>query len=324
MLKKKTLPLVVLAICFAGIYLQAANFAVAYPISEIPPKVNVPEMKVNATIFNVDGKLWAAIDAEYIMHTVYAYGDSYLAENSGMGLVKYPESPYLLVIVTQDVLEAHYPIPLDAVNISVELNGNKVGVQYDARGFFHLFDAYLEEINWTVSPVLDDFIVLVHYEHPVPRTTDRYNYLGDYMVALPLYGRYGCSNISYPLYSWYGYPPNNYSIQIESKLSNLQVYSVNTQGILVSLKSTIFDEKGRWVTMLSRMQDGAFIHGAVMVFNSTQESFHFPVVLAVPTSIVAVLVIVGGILLLTRSRGDKPDQSLTCSRNKSRAHVRGQ
>jgi hypothetical protein len=309
MLRKIELPALLLLILLSGIYLQTSNFAAAYPISEIPPKVNVQEMKVNATILSVNGTLWAEIDADYAMHTVYAYGDSYLAENSGMGLVKYPESPYLTVTVTQDVLEAHYPIPLDATNISVELNGNKVGVQQDSHGFFHLFNADLAEINWTVSPVLDDFIVSVHYEHPVHRTTEDYNYLGDYVVALPLYGRYGCSNISYPLYSWYGYPPNNYSIQIESKLADLQVFSVNTKGALTPLNSTIVDGSGRWVTTLCRTQDSSFIHGAVMVFNAQPDkSPQFPVVLAA-ASIVTVVAIVCAILLVFR-RHRKPTINL--------------
>jgi hypothetical protein len=307
MLKKTTLPAVLLLIFLAGMYLQTAN-VVAYPISEIPPKVNVPEMNVNATISNVNGALWARIDAEYTMHTVYAYGDSYLAENSGMGLVKYPNSPYLLVTVTQDVLEAHYPIPLDATNISVELNGNKVGVQQDANGFFHLFDANLAEINWTVSPVLKNFIVSVHYQHPVHQTTEDYNYLGDYAVALPLYGRYGCNNISYPLYSWYGYPPNNYNIQIESNLANLQVYSIDTQGALTPLNSTV-DDSGRWVTTLNRTQESSFIHGAVMVFNAPAvESLQFPLFPITAASAAAVLIIVFVILLVFR-RHRKPASS---------------
>jgi len=300
MLKKIALSAVILLSLFAGMYLQTDNFAVAYPISEIPPKVNVPEMKVNAIISSFNGTLWAKIDAEYVMHTVYAYGDSYLVENSGMGLVAHPESPYLAVTVTQGVLEAHYPIPYDATNISVELNGEKVEVQQDAKGFFHLFDADLAEVNWTVSPVLDDFIVSVHYEHPVHGTNEDYNYLGDYAVALPLYGRYGCSNISYPLYSWYGYPPNNYSIQIESKLANLQVFSVDTQGTLTPLNSTIVDDSGQWGATLYRKQGSSFIHGAVTVFNAPpDDSPQFPVVPAV-ASIIAVAAIVCVILLVFR------------------------
>src|SRR3989339_1643615 len=101
MLKKIALSSVLLLILLAGMFLQTANTAAGYPISEIPPKVNVPEMNVNASIFSVNGTLWAEIDAEYVMHAVYAYGDSYLVENSGMGMVAHPESPYLVVTVTQ-------------------------------------------------------------------------------------------------------------------------------------------------------------------------------------------------------------------------------
>jgi hypothetical protein len=235
------------------------------------------------------------------MHSVTSYGDSYLVENYGMGQVLHPDSKYMTVTVTQDILEAHYPIPANSTNISVELNGIKVEVQQDARGFFHLFGSDLTEVNWTVSPVLDNFKFAVHYEHPVDRTTQNYDYLGDYAVALPLYGRYGCSNISYPLYSWYGYPPNNYSIQIETKLANLQVYSVDTQGALTPLNSTIVDGSGQWVTTLNRTQGSSFIHGAVMVFNAPlDESSQFPVALVAAASIVAVLAIVCVIILVLR------------------------
>ena len=288
--KKKTIPVILFAICLAGMCLQTTSYVKAYPIFEIPPKVNVPDMNVNATIYRVNGTLWAEVDAEYKMHAVYAYGDSYLAENYGMGLVLYPESPYVMVTVTQDVLEAHYPVPLDATNISVRLDGEEVGVQKDVHGFFHLFDVDLAEINWTVSQFPNDFTVTVHYEHPVLETNEAYAYLGDYAVTLPLYGRYGCSDISYPLYSWYGYPPNNYSIQIEPNLTGLQVYSVDTKGTLTPLNPTLTNDGGKWVSTLCRGEKSSFIHGAVMVFNApSAESVPFPVV---PVSVVSVAVIV--------------------------------
>jgi hypothetical protein len=272
----------------------AVNFAKAYPIFEMPPKVNVPDMNVNATISKVNGILWAEIDAEYTTHTVYAYGDSHLAENFGMGLVLYPESPYVMVTVTQDLLEAHYPVPPDATNISVTLDGEEVEVQQDAHGFFHLFEADLAEINWTVSQFPNDFTVTVHSEHQVPETTEAYAYLGDYTVTLPLYGRYGCSNISYPLYSWYGYPPNNYSVQIEPNLTDLQVYSIDTRGTLTPLNPTLTDDSERWVITLYRGEEESFIHGAVMVFNAiSEESFPFPVVPVATVSVIVTVVIVG-------------------------------
>jgi hypothetical protein len=298
--KNAALALTLCMIFLAPMELQMSNVANGYPLLEIPPKVNVSEMNANATISKVNGTLWVKIDAEYKMHTVYAYGDSYLAENYGMGLVLYPESPYVMVTVTQDILEAHYPVPLDATNISVKLNGEEAGVQQDTHGYFHLFDANLPEMNWTVSPVPHDFVVTVHYEQPVSETTEAYAYLGEYAFTLPLYGRYGCSNISYALYSWYGYPPNNYRVQIKSSLTELhelQVYSVDTRGTLTPLSHSLISDEGSWVIAFSREEESSFVHGAVVVFNTTsEEGVQFPVVPFVAAF--AIAMVMGATLLV--------------------------
>ncbi|MBT0158420.1 hypothetical protein G4O51_00360 [Candidatus Bathyarchaeota archaeon A05DMB-2] len=299
-MKKKPITAGLIAICLAITYLQTTNSAKAYPILEMPPKVNVPEMNVNATIYKVNGTLWAKIDAEYTMHAVYAYGDSYLAENYGMGLVLHPDSPYVMVTVTQDVLEAHYPVPPDARNISVSLNGEEVEVHQDAHGFFHIFDADLAEINWTVSPVPDDFVVAVHYEQPIPEITETYAHLGNYAVTLPLYGRYGCSNISYPLYSWYGHPPNNYRIQIESRtaLAQMQVYSVDAQGTLTTLNPNLTAYNVLWVITFCRGTESSFVHGAVLVFSVlSEEGIPFPFLPFVAATTVISVAVMAGLLI---------------------------
>lgn len=272
----KTAALPFCLISFVLICFQSVNLAYGYPTVEVPPKVKVTETIVNASISRVSGKLWAKIDAEYKVQAIYAYGDSYLAENYGMGLVLYPDSPYLQATVTQDVLEVHYPIPSDAVNISVWLDSKKVSVQHDAHGYYHLFGTYLEEINWTISPVPKNFTVKVHYEQPVSETTATYAYLGEYALTLPMYGRLGCSNISYPLYSWYGYPPNNYRIQIETCLPTLNVYLIDSQGVLTPLNRTAFisDESEKWFAAFTT-EEATFIHGAVAVFNApSEENWH--------------------------------------------------
>ncbi|MGB9853951.1 MAG: hypothetical protein ACPLRY_03990 [Candidatus Bathyarchaeales archaeon] len=275
-MKTAVLALPFCSIFLGLIWLHGFNLAGGYPIVEIPPKVNVTETIVNASISRVSGNLWAKIDAEYRMHAIYAYGDNYLTENYGIGLVLYPDSPFVMVTVTQDILEAHYPIPSGAINISVRLNGKEISVQQDAHGYYHLFDADLSEINWTVSPVPKNFVVTVHYEHPVSETTAAYAYLGDYFFMLPLYRRYGCSNISYPLYSWYGYPPNNCRIQIKShlpELQELQVYLADSKGTLTPLNYTAFinDEDRSWIIAFSREHQSPIIHGAVAVFKAPSE-----------------------------------------------------
>jgi hypothetical protein len=133
--------------------LQTVNTANAYLTSEIPPKVSMPEVNVNATITKVNGLLWAKIDAEYQMHTNYSYGYSYLAQNWGMGLLEDP-SPYLKVIVTQNTLEAHYPIPINATNISVKID-NKENLWQLEKGTYHLFGENLPQACLPVTLFAD-------------------------------------------------------------------------------------------------------------------------------------------------------------------------
>ncbi len=291
------------AIFLSLIWLQGFNVARGYPTFEIPPKVTLTETIVNASISRINGKIWVKINAEYRMHTVYAYGDSYLTENYGMGLVLYPDSPIVRVIVTQDILEAHYPIPSGVTNIFVRLNGKEISVQQDAHGYYHLFDNDLSEINWTISPVLENFVVTVHYEHPISETNATYAYLGDYAFTLPLYGRYGCSNISYPLYSWYGYPPNKYHIQIEShlpELQNLQVYLVDNKGTLTLLNRTAFirDKGKNWIIVFSRETQSSIIHGAVAVFKAPSEETTFSP--ALPVLAVSAIILVAMLIYLAK------------------------
>ncbi|TRO43897.1 hypothetical protein E2P30_02400, partial [Candidatus Bathyarchaeota archaeon] len=166
--KWKTLVIPVCVIFLFTLSFQGVNFvkANAMPATSIIPKVTVPEMNVNATVSKADGALWVEIDAEYQMHTIYGYGDSYVVENSGMGLLVDP-SPYVTITVTQDILEAHYPFPSNVTNLYVKVDGAKVEWQEDSRGFFHIFDADLSEINWTITPVPRDFVITVHYDQRI-------------------------------------------------------------------------------------------------------------------------------------------------------------
>jgi len=277
----KTLVLALSMILLFTIFLQGVNFAKANPMyTIIPPKVTVPEMNVNATISKVDDLLWVTIDAEYQMHTIYGYGDSYLARNTGVGLLSDP-SAYVTVTVTQDVLEAHYPIPFNVTNMSVKVNDEKMEWQKDSRGFFHIFDADLQEINWTVAPVPCDFVVTVHYEHPISKTSEVYAYLGEYAFTLPLFGRYGCSNISFPLYSWFESIPRKYNIQIESDFTETDAYSIDGRGTLTPLNYASIENGVGRIEISQESEEDTFFHGAVIVFNTYASVDDDP---AVPTS----------------------------------------
>ncbi len=288
-----------------SIELQSSNTVRANPMyTQIPPKVGVTGANIHSSISSSSGVFWANVDAEYHMHTIYGFGDSYVARNSGMGLVTDP-SPYVTVTVTQNTLEAHYPIPTNITNLSVKINNQEIKWQIDNKGFFHIFDANLAEVNWTVSPVPSDFLVTVHYEQPIPKTSSSYGYLGDYALIIPVYGRYGCSSISYPLYSWFEYLPEKFNIQVEPFSNKIQAYSIHTNGTLTPLNYT--NSNSNELVISQENEDFPFIHGAVIVFSPNTTGISPSPTLLVISASVTLLVIIGlGLLVYFRRRKGKP------------------
>ena len=270
---------------FNNIFSVQANLT-----SSIPPKVTAPKMNVNATVVQVNDNFQVNVDAEYQMHTVYGLGDSYVTQNWGFGLTIDP-SPYVTVTVTQDTLEAHYPIPSNASNISVKINGQETEWRYD-KGTFHLFGTNIPQINWTISHVPRDFNVRIHYEEPISRTIENYEYLGDYAFTLPLYGRYGCSLLSYPLYDWVGYPPTEYNIQIQSTTPNITIYSINNRGTLNELNTTSLDGTVK-ATFTHESGEPTVAQGGVAFFNTpAKEKTTFPTITVIIASILIMAIVV--------------------------------
>lgn len=288
-----------------SIELQSSNTVRANPMyTQIPPKVGVTGASIHASISSSSGEFWANVDAEYHMHTIYGFGDSYVARNSGMGLVTDP-SPYVTVTVTQNTLDAHYPIPINITDLSVKINNQEIKWQIDKKGFFHIFDANLAEVNWTVSPVPSDFLVTVHYEQPIPKTSSSYGYLGDYALIIPVYGRYGCSSISYPLYSWFEYLPEKFNIQVEPFSNKIQAYSIHTNGTLTPLNYT--NSNSNELLISQENEDFPFIHGAVIVFSPNTTGISPSPTLLVISATVTLLVIIGlGLLVYFKKRKGKP------------------
>jgi hypothetical protein len=143
----------------------------------------------------------------------------------------------------------------------------------------------------------------VHYEQPISKTMESYNYLGDYAFSLPLFGRFGCSNISYPLYDWAGHSPTEYNIHIESTISQIDTYSINNDGTLTQLNVTTSNENGFEsvrTTFSHRTGEGTGISGAVAVFDSpTGETGSFSnvsLLVGVSTFTAVALVTVGSLI----------------------------
>jgi hypothetical protein len=175
------------------------------PVTQIPPVVSMPEMEVTASVSRVNGELWAIADAEYEMDIVHAFGDSFLTENWGTGLVADP-SPFVTMEVVYDRLDVQYPVPSGATDVSVKIDDADVNCTRTERRF-HLFYADLPKLHWRISSVPSSFSITAIYEHEVSTTSETYAYLGKYAFVIPLGSRYGLQEIidySFNEYPWFG------------------------------------------------------------------------------------------------------------------------
>jgi hypothetical protein len=136
-----------------------ANPGPGIPETSLYPSVRAPDIQVNASISWVNGELWATVNGEYRMATVHMFGDSY--ESGGTNFM-----------VDYDMLEAHYPVPLNAQSISVKLDGTEANWSMPENSFSHLFGMDLPELNWMVSPVPRGLSITTSYEHAVPATPE--------------------------------------------------------------------------------------------------------------------------------------------------------
>jgi hypothetical protein len=180
---------------------------------------------------------------------------------------------------------------------------------FDKR-FYHLFDANLPELNWTISPVPHDFIVTVHYEHPVPTTGTDYTHLGKYAFLFPLGARYGLEEIGYAYneYPWFGNSTLQFTIQSEPIFTNMNAYSIDGFGTLTPLNYSVSTENAAERIELKvagetpTSYETTPPYGVVVVFDETTETSEpFPTTLVIASG-TTVTVVGAGLLIYFRKR----------------------
>jgi hypothetical protein len=246
---------------------------------EIPVVVTVPKMMVNATVSDNDGAFYAAVDSTYQTETVYKIGDTF--------------APGIKIAYNR--IDAYYPVPLNATKISIEANGSNLNWTYRPTGFTHLFDANLPLINWTITPVPENFTLTTHYGSQIPKTPSTYSYLGDYALLIPLESRYGLDSIGgvYPGYRWFGGFSENVDAQFnivpQSSLNNVHAYSISNLGALTPLNFTISENE----MQMTLSKSDLFPFGVVLTFDENSSN---PQPFAVEAAIV--IVSIGAVIIL--------------------------
>jgi hypothetical protein len=238
---------------------------VTTPIQNTPPIISASYTQTNCSIFNINGELWANVDIEYKMKAIYNLGNSFSRPYEGG-----------FKIVT-DTVNAHYPVPISAQNISVKINNQEISWQYDNKGFCHIFDLNLPEINWTIGPVPKTFTVSVHYVQPIPKNNPNSLDMGQYALVLPMIPRFGSTDTpSFPLYSWFdfGTSTSNLSIQAGQDITLLDAYLLERgNGSLSEVEYSTnntreiqFQIQGQWD---SKFAQQSFPYGAVIFSSQT-------------------------------------------------------
>ena len=120
----------------------------------------MPEEYLNYTLTEINGTIWAKVDGEYPMH---------LSNGLDNGL------PML------------YPIPPNTTNIHVLLNGLELNWSnynsVDPTASHHTDIGDWQMISCLLNPLSTDFVLEIHYQHPVQIINGSYTFLYDLNIS---------------------------------------------------------------------------------------------------------------------------------------------
>jgi hypothetical protein len=282
--------LLILAISFQLALLNAVTANSPSIPPDIPVIVTVPDMQINAEIIQRNG-VYATVDSIYQTTTIYKFGDTY---NNGK------------IRIAFNRIDAYYPLPVGSKNIQVQIDGLDLNWTDRYRGFTHLFDSDLPNINWSISPVPQTFSLSTHYEFTVPKTSPANAYLGTYACLIPLESRYGLDAISgnYSGYSWVGWSTNSSAlvrIKIDPSFSNAHLYSINNVGTLTEVKFQL--SKDNIAETQIQLIGSSRPFGLVLTFDKSEES---PLQSTTPILIASLIIVLLVTLVLLYRRHRKP------------------
>jgi len=207
-----------LLLAIAG--LQFVRFAAANPIPVYSLKM--PEEYINYTISRVNGSLWAKVDGTY---PLTKFGIE--CQNQALSINN------TWFTFTGDTLPMVYPTPSGTTNISVKMDeteldwSNYTQIVPDATHYTAIGDWPM--ISCTIYPVLDQFMLKIHYEHPIMLINGSYTFLYDL-------------NISPYLSPWSNKSTAHFNINFETGYTDFQANTIATDGTLKPVDYTVTKE----------------------------------------------------------------------------------
>ena len=200
--------------------LHSIRIAAANPLPVYSLKM--PEEYINYTISQVNGSLWAKVDGTYPLTKfgIECQDQSLWVNNTGYTF-------------TGDALPMVYPTPPSTTNISIEVNETELDwnnyTQIYSYALHHTALGDWSMISCTIHPVLDHFVLKIHYEHPLVQVNGSYTFLYDL-------------NISPYLSPWSNKSTAYFNIRFEIDYTDLQANTVAINGTLNPVNYTITKE----------------------------------------------------------------------------------
>ena len=154
----------------------------------------MPQEYLNYTVADTNGTLWAEIDGIYPMH-----------------ISSRPENGLPMI----------YPTPPNTKNIHVWLDGAELN--WSSSGEVNSMELHYTDIGmWKtiycqINPASNDFLLQIHYEHPIQVINGSFTFLYDLNIS-PYLSPSSTQSIAY------------FNIQIPTNLSHLNVYRTGSNG----------------------------------------------------------------------------------------------
>ena len=212
---------------------QFVRFAAANPIPVY--SLEMPEEYINYTISRVNGSLWAKVDGTY---PLTKFGIECQDQALSIGNTWFT--------FTGDTLPMVYPTPPGTTNISVKMDetelewSNYTQSFPDATHYTAIGDWPM--ISCTIYPVLDQFILKIHYEHPIMLMNGNYTFLYDL-------------NISPYLSPWSNKSTAHFNIKFETGYTDIQANTIATDGTLNPVEYTVTKDDAAETASLQVVSD---------------------------------------------------------------------
>jgi hypothetical protein len=223
--------------------------------------IAMPEEYIDYSISRVNGTLWAKIDGTYPLRL--------LTESGGASSCVPAELPMV------------YPMPPNTTNIHVKVDEAELDWSDYPYDTHHTAIGDWSMIFCVIAPVQAQFVLKIHYEHPLEQVNGSSLFLYDL-------------NISPYLSEWSPNSTAYFTIRLEENVSNLRAYTTETDGLWNPMNYTTSQEgaaKVVAVQMYSEYDKPLLGDLVIMVSGAEAETAEVAVWIIIPLVVVVALLV---------------------------------